>query len=150
MKEFSRRDLLKGAVAASAAIATGVSGTVLAGSNHDHMNHGNPNAALVDTSLDCLKTGQACLDHCIQLFKQGDTSVADCADKVNEMLAMCTALSKMASYNSSHLAEVAKVCAAVCKDCKKACEKHAKKHKACKECAASCEDCIKACEKIAA
>lgn len=52
----------------------------------------------------------------------------------------------MASFQSKHLAGVAKVRAAVCKDCKKACEKHA----ACKARAESCEDCIKACEKIAA
>ena len=147
MKEFTRRDLLKGAVVASATMATG---TVFGSSGHDHMNHKNPNSGLVDTALDCMKTGQACLDHCIDLFKQGDTSVADCADKVTEMLAMCNALSQMASYKSKHLAKLAKVCAAVCKDCKKACEEHAKKHKACKDCAASCDDCIKACEKIAA
>lgn len=149
MKEFTRRDLLKGAVVASAAMATGVSSSVL-GSSNEHMHHSNSNSGLVDTALDCVKTGQACLDHCIQLFKQGDNSVADCADKVTEMLAMCNALSQMASYQSKHLAEVAKVCAVVCKDCKKACEKHADKHQSCKDCAESCEKCIKACEKIAA
>lgn len=146
MKEFTRRDLLKGAVVASAALA---SNTVL-GSSNDHMHHGNPNSDLVDISLDCVKSGQACLDHCIELFKMGDNSVANCADKVTEMLAMCTALSQMASYQSKHLAKFAKVCAAVCKDCKKACDEHADKHKACKDCSDSCKDCIKACEKIAA
>ena len=146
MKEFTRRDLLKGAVAASAVMA---SGTALA-SSKDHSHHQNSNLGVVDTALDCVKNGQVCLDHCIDLFKQGDTSVADCADKVTEMLAMCTALSQMASYQSKHLAAFAKVCAAVCKDCKKACDKHADKHQACKACAESCEDCIKACENIAA
>lgn len=148
MKEFSRRDLLKGAVAASAAMAsTTVFGAKM---DHSHMNHGNPNSAVIDTALDCLKNGQACLDHCIELFKMGDNSVANCADKVTEMLAMCTALSQMASYNSKHLAKFAKVCAAVCKDCKKACDEHADKHKACKDCSDSCKKCIKECEKIAA
>jgi Cys-rich four helix bundle protein (predicted Tat secretion target) len=144
MKEFTRRDLLKGAIAVSA--ATMISGTAQASNHHQS----NPNAGLVDTALDCVKKGQACLDHCIKLFKKGDTSVADCADKVTEMLAMCTALSQMASYQSKHLAKFAKVCAAVCRDCKKACDEHAKKHAACKACAESCEKCIKACEKIAA
>lgn len=124
---FARRDLLKGAVVASATMATG---TVFGSSGHDHMNHENPNSGLVDTALDCMKTGQACLDHCIDLFKSRDTSVAGCPDKVT---AMCNALSQMASYKSKHLANLAKVCAAVCKDCKKA-----------------CDDCIKACEKITA
>ncbi len=146
MKEFTRRDLLKGAIVATTTMAAG---SVFASTN-EHMHHSNSNSGLVDTALDCVKTGQACLGHCLDLFKQGDNSVADCADKVTEMLAMCTALSQMASYNSKHLASFAKVCASVCKDCKKACEKHAKKHKACKACAESCEHCIKACEKVAA
>lgn len=80
----------------------------------------------------------------------GDNSVANCADKVTEMLAMCTALSQMASYQAKHLAKFAKVCDAVCKDCKKAGDEHADKHKACKDCSDSSKDCIKACEKIAA
>lgn len=151
MKEFTRRDLLKGAVAASAAIAAGSSSSVLASTNdHKHMHHSNPNSAVIDTALDCVKNGQACLDHCIELFKMGDISVANCADKVTEMLAMCTALSQMASYQSKHLASFAKVCAVVCKDCKKACDEHADKHQACKDCADSCKKCIEACERIAA
>lgn len=148
MNEFTRRDLLKGAVAASAVIASG--SAFGANMDHSHMNHGNPNEDVIDTTLHCVKSGQACLDHCIDLFKMGDTSVANCADKVTEMLAMCNAMSQMTSYQSKHLAKVAKVCAAVCKDCKKACDEHADKHKACKDCSDSCEKCIKACEKIAA
>lgn len=147
MKEFSRRDLLKGAIAASA--ATMASGTVLAGTGHQHHDHINSNTALIDTSMDCLKKGQACLDHCFELLKKGDNSIAECADKVNEMLVMCTALSQMASYQSKHLKELAKVCVAACKDCKKECDKH-DKHAECKACSDSCADCIKACEKIAA
>lgn len=147
MKEFTRRDLLKGALAASA--ATMASSTVFAGSDHHQHDHINSNTALVDTAMDCLKKGQACLDHCFVLLKKGDNSVAACADTVNEMLVMCTALSQMASYQSKHLAKLAKVCAAACKDCKKECDKHADKHAECKACAESCEECIKACEKIA-
>ena len=151
MKEFTRRDLLKGAVAASAALAAGSSTSAFAGKqDHSHMNHANPNVGIIDAAQSCMKNGQLCLDHCIDLFKMGDNSVANCADKVTEMLAMCTALSQMASYQSKHLAKFAKVCAAVCKDCKKACDEHADKHQACKDCSDSCKECIKACEKIAA
>lgn len=151
MKEFTRRALLKGAVVASAAIAAGSSSSVFAAKHdHSHMQHGNPNSEVIDATMSCMKNGQACLDHCIELFKAGDTSVANCADKVTEMLAMCTAMSQMASYQSRHLAKLAKVCIETCKDCKKACEEHADKHQACKNCAESCKECIKACEKIAA
>ena len=147
MESLTRRDVLKGVMAATATMAAG---SVLAAGEHmNHQGH-QKTPEVVRTALHCIRDGEACLDHCIDLFKSGDTSVADCADTVVEMLAMCNALMKMASAKSKHLSAVAKVCAAVCKDCKKECEKHADKHAACKACAKSCEECIKACEKIAA
>lgn len=149
MKELTRRDLLKNVVAASVATAAMASGVASASSGHQH-HQSNPNTAIVDSALDCLKTGQACLDHCMQSFKKGDTTLADCADQVNELLAACTALSQMASYQSKHLVEFARVCSKVCNDCMKACEKHADKHAECKTCAKSCKDCIEACDKITA
>ncbi|MDH5389493.1 MAG: Csp1 family four helix bundle copper storage protein, partial [Gammaproteobacteria bacterium] len=99
-------------------------------------------------ALDCIKTGQACNDHCIELVKTGDTSIADCMDILTESLAMCIALSQMASAQSSHLPELAKLCISVCEECEKECRKHEKKHAACKACADSCNACIKACKKI--
>ncbi len=74
--------------------------------------------------------------------------MAKCAETVTEMLVLCDGLSKMASYQSSHLKKLAKVCVAVCKDCKYECEKRSDKHAACKACEDSCGDCIDACEKI--
>jgi len=137
MKELTRRDLLKNVVAVSVATAAMASGVASASSGHQH-HQSNPNTAIVDSALDCLKTGQA------------DTTLADCADQVNELLAACTALSQMASYQSKHLVEFARVCSKVCNDCMKACEKHADKHAECKTCAKSCKDCIEACDKITA
>jgi len=83
------------------------------------------------------------VQHCIELFKQGDTSVAECADTVQDMLASCTAMSQLASYNSPHLKKMLHVCIAVCEDCESACREHADKHAECKACADSCEECIK-------
>jgi len=144
---LSRRDLVKGAVAVTAALA---SGAVL--SEEDHANHKhhviNPHLDMVDAALNCLKKSQACMEHCMQLFQSGDTTLAKCADIVQETLVMCVALSQMASYQSAHLAAVAKVCISVCKDCEDECRKHADKHIECKDCADSCADCIEACEKV--
>lgn len=140
-----RREMLFGAAAVAATLATNT-----AFSATDHHHHMNKNSGLVDAALDCVKKGQACNDHCIALVKSGDTSIADCMASVSEMLATCTALSQMASYQSKHLATLAKVCIAVCEDCEKECNKHGKKHAECKACADSCRDCIKACKKVAA
>jgi len=146
---MSRRKILLGA-AAIAATATAGSSSVLAMEN-DHSHHSsNKYDAVIDSALSCIKTGQSCIDHCIGLFKTGDTSVAECADTVQEMLAMCTALSQMAAYNSKQLAEVAGICRKVCLHCEDECRKHEDKHAQCKACADSCKTCAKECEKIAA
>ncbi len=145
---INRRKALQGMLAV---MATTGSGLAFAGMNPEHAHHAaNKQQAVIDSALDCVKTGEACLDHCIELFKGGDTSVAECADTVNEMLAMCTALSRMASYRSHHLKDLARVCLEVCKDCEKECRKHADKHAECKACADSCKQCIKECKKIIA
>lgn len=150
---LNRRQLIKGAVAASAVMGAALSTkSAIAGDDkHDHHAHHakNKNKNVVEAALECQEDGQACLDHCFILLKDGDTSIAKCAETVTEMLVMCEALAKMASYQSSHLKDFAKVCAAVCKDCKDECEEHSDKHVECKECAESCEECIKACENIA-
>ena len=146
----SRRDILLGAAAVAATLTTD---TAFSATDHNHSAHqhtANNNEDIINTALDCIKTGQACNDHCIELVKTGDTSIADCMDILVESLAMCTALAQMASANSSHLPELAKLCISVCEDCEKECRKHEKKHAVCKACADSCNACIKACKKIVA
>ena len=145
----ARRRLLMGAGAAAVAVAAGNSAFAATGHEHHHPG-GGANEGVIDSSLACVKTGQACLDHCIELFKQGDTSVAECADTVQEMLAACTALSQLASANSRHLGAMAKVCIGICEDCEKACREHEDKHPACKACADACKTCIDECKKVAA
>ena len=140
-----RRKILLGAAALATTLA---SSSAVAKSEHDHVHKKNPNTAIIDAALDCIKTGQACNDHCIDLIKAGDTTIANCMDVLVESLAMCTALAQMASAQSTHLPELAKLCISVCEDCEDECRKHEDKHAACKACADSCQDCIKACKKI--
>jgi Cys-rich four helix bundle protein (predicted Tat secretion target) len=146
-ENISRRRLLAGAAAVTATVATG---NVFASDNTHHHHGANPNTGLIDAALDCIKTGDACSDHCIALVKQGDTSIADCLNSVAETLPMCRALSKLASSESKHLYALAQVCISVCKDCEKECKVHQDKHVECRECMESCAACVKACEKIAA
>ncbi len=147
----SRREILLGASAIAATLASSTAFSATDHSNHNmHKHQSNSNEDIINAALDCVKTGLACNDHCIELLKDGDTSIVKCMDVLAESLAMCTALSQMASYQSSHLPELAKLCIAVCEDCEKECRKHEKKHAACKACADSCNDCIKACKKVAA
>jgi len=141
---LTRRNIIQGAVAATLAAA---SGATLAA---EHQHASNQCDSLVNAALSCVAKGNACMNHCFQLFKVGDKSVADCAESVNEMLSMCNALANLAANNSNHLIAFAQVCSAVCEDCEKECRKHENHHAECKACAESCAECITECNKLTA
>lgn len=148
---MERREMLKTVLAT----AVGAISTAALAGEHDHHSHGAPgaasrNAGLIAASADCLKTGEACLAHCLYLLGNGDTSVAACAQSVNELLASCTALMKLAGQDSKFVPALAKVAAEVCASCEKECRKHADHHPECKACAESCAACVKECKKATA
>jgi Cys-rich four helix bundle protein (predicted Tat secretion target) len=149
---IERRALLKGAGAATMAAAATFTLNGLAQAmqhqktTHHHEKSTLPLQELADASTHCVKIGEICRDHCIHLFKSGDTSVADCADAVNQMIASCTAMSKLAIYDNRHIPEFMRVCAKICADCENECRKHADMHLECKACADACADCIKVIE----
>ena len=143
---MKRRDVLVAAGGFAAATALGkLEGTAIAG-EHKHHGHSS-NTGLIDSAIDCVKTAEACLNHCIEVLGTGDTSLAKCAKSVTELKIYCTALYQAGSYNSDYLKEIVILSAKVCKDCEKECRKH-KKHKTCLECADSCANCLKECKKI--
>ena len=149
---IDRRNVLIGAVGATAAATSLIAGNVFAashggGMHHEHSKH---DMNLIDAATNCVKNGQICSDHCIKLVKADDTSIADCLGTVSELLAACNALAILASYQSSHLPTFVKSCIAICEDCEKECRKHEDKHVECKNCAEACKDCIAACKKVAA
>jgi Cys-rich four helix bundle protein (predicted Tat secretion target) len=118
---------------------------------HQHGTDTSPkHPALVDAALDCVKTGQACLDHCLRVLKTGDTSLADCAVAVDELAATCLALSRLAALDSQHLPAFASVASKICAACEAECRKHAEHHAACATCAESCRECIAECKKVMA
>jgi Cys-rich four helix bundle protein (predicted Tat secretion target) len=149
---MERREMLK---TLGAAMAAAIAGSALAAeqeqhdhSHHDHAAMTNPYAALIASSSDCLKTGEACLAHCLVLLGQGDKEMAACAQSVNGLLAICGTLGKLAGQNSKHTVALAKVAADVCTECEKECRKHEKKHAECKACADACASCLKECKKL--
>ena len=135
---ISRRDLLIGA---------GALGTVLAGGRalaadapgHRHEDHAPRHDGLLNDVNACLDKGQRCIAHCLVSFREGDTTLAACASKVNEMEAICQAYSYLLAANSTYSKEFAKVCIAACSDCEDECRKHEGDHVECKECADACK-----------
>jgi Cys-rich four helix bundle protein (predicted Tat secretion target) len=152
---MDRREALKTAGAMTlAALATNV---LAAEHDHEHMHdHAtmghegmkNPYLKLIQTTGDCVQKGQLCIDHCLMLLADGDKEMAACARSVHQMLAMCTALQQLASYESKQVKAVARIAMEMCKDCEDECRKHENKHAACHDCAESCAACYKACKEV--
>ncbi len=148
---MERRDLMKTlAAAAAGAVSVQALAADHAHHQHDHGNTPKKYAAVVASSAECLQTGQACLAHCLVLLADGDKPMAACAQSVNELLAACDALMKLAAQESRFTPAMAKVAAEVCAACEKECRKHEKKHAECKACADACAACLKECKKLQA
>jgi len=106
----------------------------------------------VDTSFDCLKKGEACYSHCLDMLAQGDTSMNNCHPSLQNMMAACTAMTKVGTYGSAKtqsIKHLAAACADLCKECADACKLHAE-HAVCKSCMEACNKCVDACNDVAA
>ena len=132
---LSRRDLLLGMGALAAAGYAGNAVSAMPG--HDHSKHAAQLPDVLDATNDCVDTGQRCIAHCLVSFQEGDLKLADCAAKVHEMMAICSAFSYLLAANSEYVRGYAAICAQVCEDCEKECMKH-KEHVECKACGDAC------------
>jgi Cys-rich four helix bundle protein (predicted Tat secretion target) len=145
---MDRRDVL---LVTGAAIAAAAARSAVADEDHSHhMHHAHPYGSLAAAAAECVKTGEICIDHCLDLFAQGDKSIAACARSVTQVTPVCETLRVLATQNSKYLASYAKVAAEFCKDCENECRKHEKEHQQCKDCADACAACAKECTKAAA
>ena len=147
---LSRRDALLGATSLGLAA---VASPALADTAHEHAapaaNPATRHRSLVLTALECVGIGQMCLQHCFQQFAAGDTSLAVCAMRNQEMLAACQALATLAAASSAQLTDFAQVCSAIYKACEDECRKH-HHHAICIETAEACAKTIAECEKLTA
>lgn len=142
---IQRRDVLAGA---GALLVAGVAHKNAQAAEHAH-HAPSKTTVLLDNVIACGATGELCIDHCFELLKGGDTSIAGCAESVHEMLAVNAALQTLSSMNSPRLREVARAAVPVYENCREQCAKHAPKHDICKKCAASCVDVMKAIDGLA-
>ena len=136
---ISRRQILLGVGAAATVAYAGAASSAMEG--HDHSKHSAQEPDLLDATNSCLDKGQRCIAHCLVSFQEGDLELADCASKVNEMLAICDAFSYLLSSNSEYVKAYAGVCEQVCRDCEAECRKH-EEHIECKACADACANVV--------
>lgn len=141
---LKRREVL---LAMGAAATAACSGTAMAAmKGHDHSKHKPQHEAVLDATNDCTDKGQRCITHCLVSFVEGDTELAECASKVHEMQAICSAFSYLLASNSSYAKDYAGICVAVCEDCEKVCREH-EQHFECRDCADACQAVVKAIKK---
>ncbi|NRA46597.1 MAG: hypothetical protein HRU09_16725 [Oligoflexales bacterium] len=99
---INRRDIMyKTMVAAGGAIAT----VSVASQNH-HQHHkkaSEPLRALQETTGVCLSKGLTCSKHCLDLMYEGDLSLKECKQSVDEMLVYCDSVFKLSHQGSSTL-----------------------------------------------
>ncbi len=153
---MNRRELLLGAAAMAAAATAGQA--FAAEHDHEHMNmamahdhHGmSPrNDKLIAVAADCAAKANVCLQHCLVLLGEGDTKMAACAKSSSQAAAVCAALQQLASGQSAHLPQMAKLAMEICKECEDECRK-TEQHPECKACKEACIACYEECRKIAA
>lgn len=136
--ELSRRAMLAG-------VGAGVLTSMIAGQSafaaegHDHSMHAPKNPGLLEVLERCSSAGRLCIAHCLVSFQEGDTSLADCAAKVHEMLALCEAMETLVGSNSSYVSAMTNVCVEACRDCATECKKHADMHSECRACMEACD-----------
>lgn len=139
--DLSKRDLL--AASAGGVVLAMAGGAAAAPKEHEHQ-HGATRSPVVDAAEKCVSTGRACVSHCLDSFKAGDNSLADCARSVEDMLPVCNAMAQLVTSGSRHAKGLGQTCAVICEDCEKACRKHEDKHAVCKQCAEACAALVKA------
>ncbi len=144
---LSRRDVL---IAAATVAAVGASRSAFAGEGHDHSQHAPQQPELHEALKECTGKGELCVSHCLASFREGDTMLADCASKVHEMLAVCSAMATLVAANSTYAKGMAKICAQACNDCAEECRKHADHHEECRACMETCEAVVPKLEQLSA
>ncbi|MCG7903529.1 hypothetical protein A3195_08255 [Candidatus Thiodiazotropha endoloripes] len=141
-----RREFLVGTAAALTMAAIPTTASAMKDHHQHHHHHHGKNKDIVDAAEECIATGKTCLNHCLELLGDGDTSMKACSKNVNEMVPVCEAMATLALSDSKNLNLIAQGCLAVCKDCAAACKEHIDKHQECKDCYEACNGFIKVVE----
>jgi Cys-rich four helix bundle protein (predicted Tat secretion target) len=108
---------------------------------------------IIETTSLCQREGDNCLARCTEHLSAGDVAMAACQRSTMNMLAVTSAMGKVASYRNSSpklIKSLTTACAQFCRACASACEPHKDHHEECKTCMEACLACAKACDAFTA
>lgn len=153
-KVLNRRTFVMSAGAASLAMAAmPLAGSVFAAETKAPQKTGDAKLdAVIAATAECIQTCQACVAHCLEMFKKGHSAMAECHASVLNCMELCETTNKLATYGTlekSKLKKLIALCGSLCEDCAAACKPHAEHMDVCKACMDSCKKCAKACEAFA-
>ncbi len=141
---MTRKEMLLVSGAAIAAYKT----SGLFAETKDQKGTGNPHLDLSLAASACVVNGERCIDHCLDLLRNGDETMHPCSKAAHDMTAICRAMVTLAASKSPMLKKYMAICKEACETCAAACEKHTM-HEPCKRCAESCRACIAAMKAVA-
>jgi Cys-rich four helix bundle protein (predicted Tat secretion target) len=118
--------------------------------HYSHAKAYKKHVALTAAANECTAKGEICISHCLETFMAGDTTMAECANAVQQMLPVCAAMAQLSTYDSAHLPALAKACIGVCEDCEKECRVHEEHQPECRDCADACAALIKEAKTVVA
>lgn len=130
------------AAAGSVALAT------TAGSANAKTFSGTVYSELAVAARECSASGSACINECIIDMRNKSLMLVECLARLQELVAACDALAKMASLGTKHLVAFAAVTKEVCAYCEEELRKHVDHHPSCGEGAAACAKCARECERV--
>jgi Cys-rich four helix bundle protein (predicted Tat secretion target) len=147
---MDRRGLMQGIAVAGVAAASapiGAAASAMAASR-DRPSGGTRYGVLATTAARCVTYGEACLAHAIEMLVGGNADLKNCIATTQDVVTACTALQQLAVRNSPRVAELARICGRICRDCEAECRKH-EMHQVCADCRDSCAECAAECERVA-
>lgn len=96
-------------------MGTALAGSAWASSHEEHSGHGahgktkyseavaaKAHPKLVAAADACTRTGRICFSHCLETFRVGDTTMADCTWSVGQMMHVCEAFPNAAEHLDRH------------------------------------------------
>lgn len=111
----------------------------------DHGPLSTNNDRLIEAASKCVLYANISLQHSLQLLNQGEKKFADHAKMAQQIVSICSALSQMAKFKSSHLLKLASIAKDMCKNCEQL-SRQFDSHSESLALGDACKSCIKECD----
>lgn len=113
------------------------------------MSHTMPSQEMLSCMRDCVECASICaqcLHHCLHMG--GEHAAPDHQGLMRDCEEICGVAASFMSRSSHQIADLCRVCAAVCTECGDSCDRLANGDALMKQCAQTCRRCAQSCEQM--